>query len=63
LVQLLLRARATLVGSKVEGLPNTSTASREMATVVQSVQLAAATAAFVASTVSAPVCTIFRLMA
>src|SRR5436305_10148413 len=56
-------ARAMLVGSKVSGFPMTRTPSRAMATVWQSVQLAAATAALVASTVDPSVCTILRARA
>src|SRR5436305_715788 len=56
-------ARAMLVGSKVSGLPMTRTPSRAMATVWQSVQLATATAALLASTVDASVWTILRARA
>src|SRR5437763_14671324 len=56
-------ARAMLVGSKVSGLPRTGTPAGAMATVWQSVQLATATAALVASTVDASVWTILRARA
>src|SRR5205085_3133302 len=56
-------ARAMLVGSNVSGDPMTSTPSRAMAAVWQSAQLAAATAALVASMSEASVWTILRLRA